>query len=462
MLVVVAYGMAFRNLALNETLWRYLVTTFAVDLLTPMAIRDGGALDIARVHHHPAPSRVRAAITGIRRRAAGALAALDRVAFYMHCGEVESLRAVYRYSAIDGSLSRLFLWSWLGHSALAGPIRRLARRVAATDLSTPSLDGYDFVLLTHNAEPLCMAYGVAANALGIPVICIPMGLDNLMHGPLVFVPDLFLLWGPEQDRDLDLQAAFNPQIRTTASTAVGSTTHDAYLACSTGPDVNARYDLAAGDGLILFPAYSEKYGDNQLPVCRLLLELIRRAHRPIKLLVRTRPGFDEDLWKSFQRANPDEVRLQMPVAASYDKSGSVRAFDLDREREEVALLAATLRRCDVLVTPTFSTMEMDAMLFGKPAINAIFDPERPDAVHPLLAWFQAGRTKVPEWEGMRVVTSSPELIMAVERVLAGQAPLDASGERLFRYRATARDGRAGERAIGAVAELTRQRLPDRS
>lgn len=459
LLAVVPYGMAFRNLVLNSALWDHLLSQFSVDLLSPLSIVDSHRIGMARVYGPQTSTGVARLARALKRSAAAAVSELDKLAFFMRSNEAETFRSIYRYSSIDGKVSRLLLWSWLGHSSLGPALKRLARSVAGAALGAPALRSYQLVLLTHNSEPTSVAVGLEANRLGVSVVCMPMGLDNLMHAPLAFVPDLLLVWGEEQRRDFEIQGRFNPALRRTTCAIVGSTAHDAYLASHGSVDVESAYSLEPDDDVILFAAYVEKYGDFQLPLCRLLLRFIRESGRKIKLLVRTRPGFDEDRWRQFQAANQREVRLQSPAGASYDKSGRATLFDLDRERSEVELFAATMRRCRVLVTPTFSTMEVDAMLFGKPAINAIFDPERPDDVHPLLAWFWAGLSRISEWRDMKVATSADELMVMLDDIFGRGRDTAYVSERLFRYRATAPDGRAGARAVDALRRFTEEFVP---
>jgi hypothetical protein len=452
-LAVVPYGMALRNLVLNEALWSYLTGTYEVDLATPFEIPDASQLGVANVLHDPRRRSVAGIVDRVRRRAVGALMELDRMAFFRRANEAETFQAIYRYAVIDGRAGRLLFWSWLGHSPLARPVRWLARAIGTIGLGAADVRRYDFVLLTHPAELRCMAYGLAANAHGVPVVCMPMGMDNLMHGPLVFVPDLLLAWGQEQARDLTLQQRFDPRLADTECVVVGSPTHDLYVRCDTAPDLDRIYSLAATDQVILFPAFIEKYGPSQLAFCALILDFIRRSGRPLKLLVRARPGIDETLWRDFQARHPVEVRLQLPTAASYDKSGLVSGFDPAGERTEVALFAATLRRAAVVVASWFTTVETDALLFGTPTIDAMFDPVRPSEPHPILAWYVAGLAKMPEWGAMRVVTTPERLASVLEEVLDRRGEDNDAAARLFRYRATAPDGRAGERAVAALRDF---------
>lgn len=450
LLAVLPYGMALRNILLNAPLWSYLTRTFAIDLVTPVELVNSRDLQISNIVSRPFFER--GILPRIRRACLEFLASVDQLAFFMQANEAESFRSIYRYSLIERSTARkLFNW-WIGGTRIARSLKGFVKGLVAMAAS-PDTRMYDVVLLGHNAERECIRYGILANQQSTPVVCVCMGLDNLMHGPLVFVPDLLLVWGEEQHRDFAAQLAFNPECAHTVCVRVGSTIHDTYLNSGFTLDVNKLYALESEDTVILFPAYVEKYLPFQVALCEVVLDYIRRSPRKLKLLVRLRPGFDEQMWRDLQDRYPHEVRLQIPLSSSFDKSGNVQMFDVNRETEDVELFAATLRRVAVLVTPTFSTMETDAHLFGKPSINAIFNPECRDERHPNLTWYLAGLAKTPEWGSMMVATSREELHEYLAMVLERVTRDSHSMRSLFEFRATAADGRAGERAVSAIRDF---------
>jgi hypothetical protein len=90
-----------------------------------------------------------------------------------------------------------FFWNQIARS----PFKRLILASVSPfprygELSRQIRNGdYDMVLVTHPSEGENTAAGIVANRLGIPLACMTMGVDNFQNGPMLYDPDLFILWG---------------------------------------------------------------------------------------------------------------------------------------------------------------------------------------------------------------------------------------------------------------------------
>jgi hypothetical protein len=463
LLLTVPYGMALRNLVFSPDLWNELVTTFEVDVFTPVAIRNPDGLGIRRVIPADRPgSVVESAARSSRRTAVIVLSELDRLAFFMINDEAETYRAIYQAYLRRGVARRLPFFAWLGHSAGGPALKRFLRAFGACRLfGEPRVADYDYVLLPHTSEHMCASLGLAANAAGVPVICAPLAVDNLLHGPMLFRPDLMLLWGEEQRRDFDCQVAFNPEFRNVPCAIVGSTIHDAYLAGGKMGSIDGVYGFDAADDVILFAAYMDVFAPHQRAICDIVVDFARARRQPTKVLVRVRPGVDEAAWKAYQIQRADVVRLQIPDAAGYDKSGFITGFDRDREFQEVVAFAATMRRARMLVIPSLSTMTIDAMLFGVPVVCAIFEPASPATVLSDVVWHRVATAKMPWWGDLRVAASGTQLLEALRDVLERDRAAAYASDMYFMSRATARDGQAGCRTLEALRAFVAEHPPRR-
>lgn len=459
LLLAVPYGMALRNLVFSPDLWNELVTTFDVDILTPVAIRNPEEFGIRRVIPAYSPGSTPAAIARrVRRTAVVVLSELDRLAFFMINDEAETYRAIYQAYQRRGVARRLPFFAWLGHSAGGPVLKRLLRACGSIRLpGDPRVADYDYVLLPHTSEHLCASLGLMANAAGVPVICAPLAVDNLLHGPMLFRPDLMVLWGQEQRRDFDGQVAFNPRFRDVPCVIAGSTVHDAYLAADGAASIDDVYGLHADDDVILFAAYMDIFAPHQRTICDIVVDFARARRRPTKVLVRVRPGVDEAAWQTYQAEHADAVRLQIPKAAGYDKSGFVTGFDRDREFLEVVTFAATMRRARMLVIPSLSTMTIDAMLFRVPVVCAIFEPANPATVLSDVVWHRIATAKMPWWGDLHVAASKEQLLESLTDVLERDRGAAYSSDMYFAARATARDGQAGRRTLQALRAFVAER-----
>lgn len=452
LLVVIPFGMALRNIVLNDDLWGYLRGRFDIDLVSPVAIDDAAALGISRVLPPPPRRSARRVLRAINARLIDRLRLMDYADFFFRAHEAETF-AVNCVTVGRRVTSRILFWSALRMMRYGSAVYRLLGSFARFHPVVP-IDSatYRAVLVGHNSEHECITYARVANDAGVPVICIVMGVDNIAAEPLAFRPDLLLVWGEEMRRDFDeYQVPLNPDLQRARTVAVGNTVYDNYLRQPADEAAFRReFRIDPADEIVLFPAHVESSLPNQTMVAETIVRFIEQHALPAKLLVRIRPGIDVAMWRSFEARFPGVVRLQDPATSSFDKSGAVARFDPAREQREILNFARTIRSVTVTITPSFSTMALDSMAFGTPVINAIYNAADPTVLHRNLLWYVAVSEKTPAWKLMKVARSREEFIEMLEGFFLRRDRAGFCRPEIVRYRATAVDGHCGRRAARAI------------
>ena len=470
-LVVLPYGMCFRNIVMNEGLWQYLIGKYEVDVQTPLHIKDAAALGIRHVFHPPQGPLARLA-----RRAnglmMGALRFLDATRFLMR-GHLGGYWAA-NYARLSSDLKR-GLWLLLGAIRAMErywPCSWIIKALNACPVFHPGLSilrkhRYAFVVVGHTNEDECILAARQANRLKIPVVAVVMGVDNIMHGLLQFVPDLLLLWGQEQlDQVRTFQMPLKPELASTRCEVVGSLTYDTYLTwngAQGGGLVQADGSRSA-DETILFAAYPTDLLPDQLVLCDMILEFLEEERVPATLLIRLRAGTDPREWEELVGRHPNRVRLQRPYGATYDKSDHVPAFDVEDAFRDIDLFVQTMRGSTLQILPTLSTMYLDGLLFGVPSVVTMFAFSDPDGAIPhrdlknyidfvgLHAAFRNLKT---------VAMSRDEFLGFLRRFFVARDRAGLLPEGVFEYRAAlSRDGRCGQRAASAIDRLSARRVKD--
>ena len=417
-LLVMPFGMGLRNIVLNRRIWNYLIGKYYVDIVSPIQIENHDDLGIRNVFTSKRVSFLRGAFRAFARRIADRLRYINLIHFFLRAGGPDGFAPRYQQYLASGQLNTLMRWALLRSSAITSPLRRLLlfflRYYPIHPFDTRT---YKFVILGHNSELECLVYGLLANQKKIPVVCAVMGMDNLIHGPFLFTPDLLLLWGQDQVRDFRrYQLPLDPKLGRTVCAVVGSTIHDTYRECAaTVSGFRQRYDLTEEDKVILFAAFTERSlalgrteSGIQPAVCDMILAFIRNHRLNAKLLIRTRPGYDEQLWTDFYQNNRDLVRLQSPGTAAYDKSGKIPFFNMAAEKKEVELFAETMRESTLVISPSPSTFLIDAMALGRPAFDLLFDPTA-TGVHTNLAAFSRMVARNPKWLTAKTATNREQV-----------------------------------------------------
>jgi hypothetical protein len=213
------------------------------------------------------------------------------------------------------------------------------------------------------------AAGIAANRHGIPLVCIPMGVDNMHNAPMQMDPDLFVLWGNEQkDALVRYHSSFRPSLKNSKHVVSGAIPHDQLIKADRSYFDQAYPHIKPATTVVTFAAYTERGYPGQSITCELILSLFARLDIDGHLIVRMRAGLDKAVWDEFQLKYPDRVTIQDPRGALYSKWDSGRTIVRSVEEADYELFGATLKRSKLVVAASFSTVIFDAIAVGVPAL----------------------------------------------------------------------------------------------
>ena len=450
--------MGLRNFIFNSEIWTYLTTEFELDVVTTVDIRDHRSLGIRNYHNVSKTTGFRRIIRRVNDAIAERLGMIGIAQFHMLGGDPEVLDVTWAgfHSRGLGGIS-LFLSSI--HGTFVGSI---AKRVSSLFLrlhpvNDVSRSRYSLMVLGHSFSTDSVAYGMAGRRKGIPVVCSPFNLDAMKH-PLVFSPDLLLLWGDEERLVFERsQLAINPQLSKTVVKVIGVPIYDIYHTAKPSGIVRTKYEIADDERIILYPAFPDSAVPFQYSLCEALIEIVKTLEPGVRIIVRLRPGMDSKLWHEFAWKHKDFVVLQLPEGAAFDKTGSRTEFVYGTEREEMALYADTLASASLLVSPAFTTMIPDAFTIGTPAVAVPIDmseSELPVGIAARYArWFSAETVRFPAWRSMPVMKDGQELKAAVTAAVSSERSRLPVPEEFRHFIVHQTDGKVGERWVASVSEM---------
>ena len=370
---------------------------------------------------------------------------MDFVSFCLAGPQPEMLALKLHRDAMNGNAGQTLRWVALRGSRLEGAFRRFVRglnRVATRSIFNAG--DYQLVLLGHTFTTDVVGYGIEANRRGIPVISTALGHDNLLNS-LSFSPDLLLVWGRSDQQTFETSHRNRDGgFQNTKCVTVGSLSDDLYRSATATRD----YDP---DGSIVFPAMDSIAEPDQMEVCEHLIAILDRVGAPNLVVVRTRPGLMQEEWKAFADRHPGRVTLQTPKSVAYDKRFALSGFDGESAAREVEEYAGTLRSAALVVTPGLTTVAIEAMSFGVPAISVAFD--RSDGVmgsNSSLMLYRARTSRNAEWLEYQMATTPVDLESMVRDILVKKDATPYVGKEFVRFQLTAADGKAGDRWVIAV------------
>lgn len=466
-LVVLPYGMCFRNIVLNADLWNYLTKTYAIDLMTPLRIANTDRLGIDTVYNYQ-----RYKFWGRLRRKMNYLLLycrkyLELADFYLILDMGEEFSIIYRFVGGPSRRRNLLLWGGLNQTKFGRLLKKALERFPFFYPAEPILkrNKYKFLLLGHNAENECILIARVANKLNVPVVCVPLGVDNIRSGPMFMTPDLLLLWGREQSHEFEkYQIAFNQELSRTVAVEIGSLVYDNYVREEIQRKAFLKgHGIEDGHEVILFPAYVESHYPGQTTLCGAIVNFIKTSNIKVKLLIRVRPNFDIEMWENFERSHRDVVMLQIPEGASYDKSGKRELFDLQKEVTDIKNFVGTIKHSSLVINPSFSTVYLDATALGTPAVVAAYAWGRNDStVHAYIKEYMCNRALYPHWADVKVILSEKELFEFLSGFfIEGKRSGMISREFLSMRVTSPSDGSSGRRAMRAIEEYFRNRVYSR-
>jgi hypothetical protein len=314
---------------------------------------------------------------------------------------------------------------------------------------------YDMVLVTHPSEGESSVAGLVANRLGIPLTCMSMGVDNLQNGPMLFDPDLFILWGPEQKYYLEnYHRAYRPSLERSMLRIAGAVPHDALALADKSIFDNHYPHISPECTVVTFAAYTERAYPDQAETCRIILDTFDRLSIDGHVVVRMRPGLDQAVWEAFQREHIDRVTIQNPAGAFYSKWDNENRVMKSVEESDYALFGATLKRSKLVVAAGFSTVIFDSIAIGTPALASGITPDI-ESREFFRDQYQACSGVIPALGLLDFITDDQHFVNQVERYLTTDKPptKDLPNYEAYLTQVTPSNGKAGLNAFNAIIEL---------
>ncbi len=456
--------MTFRNVVLNNHLWSYLTDRYDVDILTPLSVESQRDLRAREVFSYPQQG----VLPQLTRRLLQVELYLRYLPFYTTLALDAELKIIrYRWLRSNTARRLFVLLGRLGATRVGRWIGALLSRVPVPDrrLVARILNGgYALVLCSHTHELVSIIVSRAAREAGVPVACIVLGVDNLInHGPMLMHPDLLLAWGRRQVEEFtEYQCRFEPRLKGVRVEVVGNLAYDMYTQMRMTPreDFVRSLGLEADRRIILLTVTVEWFMPEQPRLAETIVRAIVESDPRAVLLIRPRPGFDQEVWRAFGRRFPEHVRVQTPVGRSYYTGPSESVVKIEEELAAMQQFADTLHHAEVVVTSTPSTIWLDALLFGRPSITVVYNPVLDRTPTPLRLWLDCQLSR-PFLADYVLADSSERLAMLVRDHLSGRRPVRTGSTALLAQMAGVGGPPAGERAARALDRLMRQTQGER-
>ena len=382
-LVDIPYGMSFRNVLLNKKFWNYLTSEYKVDLITTLSINpnDMQELGISNVYNiaHQELGFVRRLLLSINYKALHIKRLMDISDFFLrqHHGWPLVSRFHQSLQDKDNLTIELFFWSAIKRTFVGKYIKRVVNLFPKFHPLDAILkkNSYFFIINTHTSDYTSVLNSQVANKREIPVISFPMGLDNIMHGPILFSPTKILFWGEDQKFEFNkFQINWNAQMSKVDQGVLGNLIFDTLQKETNSVDIKSLYGIDKNQSFLLFCTMVEFNHPGQVKICEEIINYLVLKGLNHKLIIRMRPGYDEAMWENFKSSYPDRVILQNPIGVSFDKSNFRNNVDIKEELQEISIYASTISQSSLVISRAHSTTYTDALCLGTPSIVSQFYP----------------------------------------------------------------------------------------
>ena len=370
------YGMCLRQIVLNNELWGYLIKNFEIDIISPIDIEKGIVQSKNIINLNEAFFSLRI-LRKLSSRSVSYLRASKMMRFFLDNDLGENLALRWRWFE-DYIKQSIFLYGLTNLRYIGSGLQNLLMFCSYLfPIKFLSGSSYKAIILTHASDLDCTLFGIGANKLKIPLITITLGLDNYRHGPLIYRPDLMLLWGNEQEKEFkDYHLKHDRDLEATQYKKVGSLIHDTYLETLKSGDTNYlqdKFSIAPKDKYILVATMLEFNLPNQTALCDLIINFLEIHNLEHKVIVRKLPNADDSIWQSYKKLQPDRVYIQEPASASFDKRSNNLKFDIKTSMADIEEFVQTLSGADLVIGHYPSTLLVDSKLFDKPCCVPMFD-----------------------------------------------------------------------------------------
>jgi hypothetical protein len=458
LLVVSPYGIGLRELLLNPRIALRIKDEFEMDVYTGLNFADPREWGIHKIIPPTRSGFLSRIAHSIDQRSVWLRNFLDFKAFFLNNG-LDSLFELFLDIRIKKGQSNFPVSFW--HLVSRTPLKNL---VSALLTPFPRFGvlpqlikngNYDVVLTTHPVEGENSAAGIAANRYGVPLVCIPLGVDNMQNGPMQMDPDLFVLWGPEQEDYLvHHHMGFRPSLKNAVYKTSGAIPHDGLLAADRQHFDTTYPDISPDTTVVTFAAYTEAGYPGQSITCEIILSLFDRLGIDGHLVVRMRPDLDLQVWEKFLADHPERVTIQNPSGVLYSKWNIDRPAIRVVEASDYALFGATLKRSKLVVAASFSTVIFDAIAVGTPALASGLSTDLENRKYVKNHYDNCSEI-IPALEFLDLIIDEQRLEEQVTKFLTTDDIDPDHFPNIGAYKAeiTPTDGRAGQIALDAMIDL---------
>ncbi|MDA9608766.1 hypothetical protein N9S24_01770 [SAR86 cluster bacterium] len=462
-LVDVSYGMSFRNIILNKNFWDRLTKEYEVHLITPLKIdsKDQKDLNISLIIDSTKfiKNFINKIFLSINLNALHIRRLMDLSDFFLRQQLGWPLVSRYHetYRNKEELNQALFFWPAIKRTSFGKHLRKIVYRFPLFHPASLIFknNDYHFLINSHNSEYNSVLIAQIAERNNIPIVGFPMGLDNIMHGPFLFNPDLLFFWGPDQELEFNkVQLPWNKNLKSSKNEMLGNLIFDT-INETKDSEVLGCDDQKITAPFLLFTTMPEDDHPGQEIICRTIVNYLKNNNLPHKLVIRLRPGHDESIWEEFKEQNINEVILQIPLGTSFDKSGKKNKIDLIQETKDVAIYSSTLSKSCVVISRALSTTYTDALFVGTPAITTQYypqDEERSKGFHRM--WDQIC-TFYPHYKnGYKFAFSENDLIEFLSNALQRNKEelIDEDQINLLNRQFYSSSETAGDRAFNLIKE----------
>ena len=464
-LLVLPYGMCVRQILFNKVLWKYFNDTYQIDILTPIKIEASSLAGVSNINLLDTDSKLTKLYKEISAKSVYLWRLSGMVEFFLNNDLGENFSTRWRwfneYSKnilIYGALKnypfiyKFFIWI----------VSRLSYLYSSKILSN---DEYKFVLITHVTDIECTLIALGANKKGIPLVTVTLGLDNYRHGPLLYVPDLMLLWGDEQVYEfINYHMSHNEELKRTEYETIGSLIHDLYIERSdkiSQSSLKNKFSIDVNIPFILIPAMLEEMLPNQKALCEIVIKFFELHSLKIKIVVRMLPKTDLEMWHKFKDENPDYIILQEPSSAVFDKRNESIPFNEEQSYDDIDEFVYTVKNALLIINLYPTTLILDAMLLGKDSVVAMFDwgSETDVGTHPQQKFYLAKQITHPHWKHYNFLYTREELYKFMYSYLVkGENTIQLNSMALFdKVCGKSLEGQSGNLASNAIDSFIRDK-----
>lgn len=462
LLIVLPYGMCLRQIVLNHTLWNYLTQTYQVDVMTSLELSD----DITGIHKviDTSPTNFfEKFLKRISGRSTFSLRASQMVNFFMDNNIGENFALRWRW--FGDQARHILVMSGMVKLKFIGPFIKNSLTFFSKIYPVFFLykNNYNLIVITHVSDLDCTMIGLGANNLSIPLISITLGLDNYAHGPLLYKPDLMLLWGDEQLEEFnEYHLPHNKKLLSTECYKIGSLIHDNYLQIQRSENIDYLLEnhlIDANQKFIVVAVMLEEVLPNQTALCELLIKFLEEKNLKHKLLIRKLPKTDKEIWQEFYEKHSDRVIIQEPQSASFDKRSDSMKFDINSSKRDLVEFVQTLDRCDLIIGLYPSTLLLDAMLFNKQSAVAMFDwtEEQKPGGHPQEKFYLSKQYTHHHRRHYNLLYTKESLYQFLADVLIEKTQFPEERREIFtKITGNSLGGSSGKKAVEALDKFLNQ------